>query len=61
MSIFKGSSVAIVTPFNENGIDYKKLKELLFNTNQERKKLINQKINSFSNHQINDIEKNMTI
>lgn len=35
----------------------KKLKELLFNTNQERKKLINQKINSFSNHQINDIEK----
>lgn len=29
MSIFKGSSVAIVTPFNENGIDYKKLKELL--------------------------------
>lgn len=35
----------------------KKLKELLFNTNQERKKLINQKINSFSNHQINDIKK----
>lgn len=29
MSIFKGSGVAIVTPFNENGIDYKKLKELL--------------------------------
>lgn len=29
MSIFKGSGVAIVTPFNENGIDYEKLKELL--------------------------------
>lgn len=29
MSIFKGSGVAIVTPFNETGIDYKKLKELL--------------------------------
>ncbi len=29
MSIFKGSGVAIITPFNENGIDYKKLKELL--------------------------------
>ena len=35
----------------------KKLKELLFNTNHERKELINQNINSFSNHQINDIEK----
>lgn len=29
MSIFKGSGVAIVTPFNENGIDYEKLRELL--------------------------------
>lgn len=29
MSIFKGSGVAIITPFNENGIDYEKLKELL--------------------------------
>lgn len=29
MSIFKGSGVAIVTPFNENGVDFKKLKELL--------------------------------
>lgn len=29
MSIFKGSGVAIVTPFNETGIDFNKLKELL--------------------------------
>ena len=29
MSIFKGSGVAIITPFNENGIDYEKLSELL--------------------------------
>ena len=29
MSLFKGSGVAIVTPFNENGIDFKKLEELL--------------------------------
>lgn len=29
MSIFKGSGVAIVTPFNEKGIDFKKLEELL--------------------------------
>ena len=29
MSIFKGSGVAIVTPFNETGVDFPKLKELL--------------------------------
>jgi 4-hydroxy-tetrahydrodipicolinate synthase len=29
MSIFKGSGVAIVTPFNEQGIDFKKLEELV--------------------------------
>ena len=29
MSIFKGSGVAIVTPFNEAGVDFSKLKELL--------------------------------
>lgn len=29
MSIFKGSGVAIVTPFNESGVDFAKLKELL--------------------------------
>ncbi|MCB2300738.1 4-hydroxy-tetrahydrodipicolinate synthase [Clostridium tagluense] len=29
MSIFKGSGVAIVTPFNERGIDFKKLEELI--------------------------------
>lgn len=29
MSIFKGSGVAIVTPFNEKGVDFKKLEELL--------------------------------
>lgn len=29
MSIFKGSGVAIITPFNDNGIDFEKLKELL--------------------------------
>lgn len=29
MSIFKGSGVAIITPFNENGIDYEKLRELI--------------------------------
>ncbi len=29
MSIFKGSGVAIVTPFNETGVDFNKLKELI--------------------------------
>ncbi len=29
MSIFKGSGVAIVTPFNERGVDFKKLEELV--------------------------------
>lgn len=29
MSIFKGSGVAIVTPFNENGVDFEKLRELV--------------------------------
>jgi 4-hydroxy-tetrahydrodipicolinate synthase len=29
MSIFKGSGVAIVTPFNESGVDFEKLNELL--------------------------------
>lgn len=29
MTLFKGSGVAIVTPFNENGINFKKLKELI--------------------------------
>ncbi|KMT22677.1 4-hydroxy-tetrahydrodipicolinate synthase [Clostridium cylindrosporum] len=29
MSIFTGSGVAIVTPFNETGVDFKKLEELL--------------------------------
>jgi 4-hydroxy-tetrahydrodipicolinate synthase len=29
MSIFKGSGVAIVTPFNESGVDFNKLKELV--------------------------------
>jgi 4-hydroxy-tetrahydrodipicolinate synthase len=29
MSLFTGSGVAVVTPFNENGIDFKKLEELL--------------------------------
>ncbi|AGF57153.1 4-hydroxy-tetrahydrodipicolinate synthase [Clostridium saccharoperbutylacetonicum] len=29
MSIFQGSAVAIVTPFNETGVDFKKLEELL--------------------------------
>ncbi|MFT8348385.1 4-hydroxy-tetrahydrodipicolinate synthase [Clostridium saccharoperbutylacetonicum] len=29
MSIFQGSAVAIVTPFNEAGVDFKKLEELL--------------------------------
>lgn len=29
MSIFKGSAVAIVTPFNDSGVNYKKLKELI--------------------------------
>lgn len=29
MSIFKGSGVAIITPFNENGVNYDKLGELL--------------------------------
>jgi 4-hydroxy-tetrahydrodipicolinate synthase len=29
MSIFQGSAVAIVTPFNENGVNFKKLEELL--------------------------------
>ena len=31
MSIFKGSGVAIITPFNETGIDLEKLKELINN------------------------------
>lgn len=29
MSIFTGSGVALVTPFNDNGVDFKKLEELL--------------------------------
>lgn len=29
MSIFEGSAVAIVTPFNENGVNYEKLRTLL--------------------------------
>jgi len=29
LSIFKGSGVAIVTPFNERGVDFKKLEELV--------------------------------
>lgn len=29
MSIFKGSGVALVTPFCENGVDFKKLEELI--------------------------------
>ncbi|HNU79696.1 MAG TPA: 4-hydroxy-tetrahydrodipicolinate synthase, partial [Bacillota bacterium] len=29
MAIFKGSGVAIVTPFNDNGVDFNKLGELL--------------------------------
>jgi 4-hydroxy-tetrahydrodipicolinate synthase len=29
MSIFRGSGVAIVTPFNESGVDFDKLRELL--------------------------------
>lgn len=29
MAIFKGSGVAIITPFNNNGVDYNKLEELL--------------------------------
>lgn len=29
MAIFKGSAVAIVTPFNNNGVNFEKLKELL--------------------------------
>jgi 4-hydroxy-tetrahydrodipicolinate synthase len=29
MSIFKGSGVAIVTPFNDRGVDFKKLEELI--------------------------------
>lgn len=29
MSIFEGSAVAIITPFNENGVNYTKLKTLL--------------------------------
>lgn len=29
MSIFKGSGVAIITPFNENGIDFEKFKHLI--------------------------------
>ena len=28
MSIFKGSGVAIITPFNENGIDYEEYIEM---------------------------------
>lgn len=29
MSIFKGSGVAIITPFDENGVDFNKLEELI--------------------------------
>lgn len=29
MTLFKGSGVAVVTPFNENGVDFEKLGELL--------------------------------
>ena len=29
MSIFEGSGVALVTPFNEKGVYYEKLRELL--------------------------------
>lgn len=29
MSLFKGSGVAIITPFNETGVDFEKLEELL--------------------------------
>ena len=29
MSIFKGSGVAIITPFNENGVNFEKLGELI--------------------------------
>ena len=29
MTLFKGSGVAIITPFNETGVDFEKLKELL--------------------------------
>jgi 4-hydroxy-tetrahydrodipicolinate synthase len=29
MSLFRGSGVAIVTPFNANGVDFKKLEELI--------------------------------
>lgn len=29
MSIFKGSAVAIITPFNESGVNYNKLEELI--------------------------------
>lgn len=29
MSLFKGSAVAIVTPFKDGGVDFKKLEELL--------------------------------
>ncbi|MEK6263469.1 MAG: dihydrodipicolinate synthase family protein, partial [Clostridium sp.] len=29
MHVFKGSGVAIVTPFNERGVDFKKLEELI--------------------------------
>jgi 4-hydroxy-tetrahydrodipicolinate synthase len=29
MALFKGSGVAIITPFNENGVDFPKLGELL--------------------------------
>ena len=29
MTVFKGSGVAIITPFNENGIDFPKFKELI--------------------------------
>ena len=36
MSIFKGSAVAIVTPFTENGVNYGKLKELIEWHIQER-------------------------
>ena len=29
MKLFKGSGVALVTPFNDNGVDFEKLEELI--------------------------------
>ena len=28
MTVFKGSGVALITPFTETGVDYNKLKEI---------------------------------